>query len=222
MFTAHPAQKGVLSYTVSGIVRMPRRALEAAHVQAILRLRSTFASREPHSAQDDTSLNDASLATRYTALGTLVLTLPQILVFVSQIVSRVAHDRLTVRIRQFAAESAGRAHPERARFDDRLLRNQRACGDDRARADARAIQNDRSHTDEAAVFDDASVQRDRMADRDIFADIDAILLLHTVQHTVVLNVRVRTDTDFVHIAAEDGIHPDGSVFSEDDIADDLG
>ena len=61
-----------------------------------------------------------------------------------------------------------------------------------------------------------------MADGDVFAEIDAVLLLHAVEDAAVLNVGVRADANFMDVAAEDGVHPDGGVFAQDDVADDLG
>ena len=89
-------------------------------------------------------------------------------------------------------------------------------------ADLRAVQNDRTHADQAAVFDDASVQGDRVAYRDVLADVNAPLLLHAVENAVVLYVRVGADADLVDVAAEDGVHPHRGVLAEDDVADDLG
>lgn len=43
-----------------------------------------------------------------------------------------------------------------------------------------------------------------------------------MEDAVVLNVGVRTDTDLVYVAAQDGVHPDRHVLAENDVADDLG
>jgi hypothetical protein len=61
-----------------------------------------------------------------------------------------------------------------------------------------------------------------MAHGDVFAEIDAPLLLHAVEDAVVLHVGVCADADLVDVAADDGVHPDGGVFAEDHVADDLG
>ncbi len=61
-----------------------------------------------------------------------------------------------------------------------------------------------------------------MAYGDIVANVNAVLFLHAVQDAVVLNVGVVADADLVYIAAEDGVHPDAGVLSENDVADELG
>jgi len=65
------------------------------------------------------------------------------------------------------------------------------------------------------------MQRDRMSDRDVFAEIYAPLLLHPVQHAIVLDIGERTDADLVHIAPQYGIHPYGSVLAEYNVPNDL-
>jgi hypothetical protein len=42
-----------------------------------------------------------------------------------------------------------------------------------------------------------------------------------VEHAAVLNIGIRANADFVHIAAEDGIHPDAGVRAQLHVADDL-
>jgi hypothetical protein len=66
------------------------------------------------------------------------------------------------------------------------------------------------------------VEGDGVADGDVFAEVDAVLIFHAVEDGVVLDVGVGADADFVDVAAEDGVHPDGGVVAEDDVSDDLG
>jgi hypothetical protein len=42
-----------------------------------------------------------------------------------------------------------------------------------------------------------------------------------MQHAAVLHIRVRAHSDRIHVAAQDGIHPDAGVLAENYIADDL-
>src|SRR5579863_1092697 len=65
------------------------------------------------------------------------------------------------------------------------------------------------------------MQRDRMAHGDVLAEIDAPFFFHAVEDAVVLDVGVGADADFVHVAAQDGVHPNRRVLAEDDVADDL-
>src|SRR5579862_3848334 len=145
----------------------------------------------------------------------------QIFIFVAEVIPGVAHDGFFVCGLQFAAELAGGTHPEGAGLDYRFFGDQGAGGDDRSGADPRPVQDDRSHADQATIFNYAAVQRDRVADRDVFAEIDAPLLLHAVEDAVVLHVGVGADADLVDVAADDGIHPDGGVFAQDHVADNL-
>src|ERR1035437_1595525 len=148
--------------------------------------------------------------------------LPQVRLFVSQIVVGVAEDHLLVFLIQVAAEFPWGAHPEGVRLHDRLFGNQRAGGDDGAASDDRAVEDDGAHADQAAGFNGAAVQDGVVAHADVVAQVDAVLFFHAVEDTVVLNVGIVADADLVNVAAEDGVHPDAGVFAEDDVADQLG
>ena len=43
-----------------------------------------------------------------------------------------------------------------------------------------------------------------------------------MERAAILNVGVVADANFVHVAAQDGVHPDAGVLAEDDVADELG
>src|ERR1043166_3255094 len=60
-----------------------------------------------------------------------------------------------------------------------------------------------------------------MADRDVFAEVDAPLLLHAVKDAIVLHVGVGANANFVDVSAYDGIHPHRGMFAEHDVTDDL-
>jgi hypothetical protein len=148
--------------------------------------------------------------------------LQQILLFVSDVVFNVAQNCVFVAFVETAAELSWGAHPERIRFDNRLLRNQRAGGNDRTGADHRAIQDDGAHADEAARFHLASVEDDVVADRDVVADVNAVLLFHSVEDAAVLNIGVVTDANFVDVTTEHGVHPDAGMLAKNNVADKLG
>src|SRR5256885_9486159 len=65
------------------------------------------------------------------------------------------------------------------------------------------------------------MQRDRMSDGDVLAQIHAPLLLHAMQHAVVLDIGEGSNADLVHIAPQYGIHPYRSVLPEYNVPDDL-
>ncbi len=83
------------------------------------------------------------------------------------------------------------------------------------------FRDDRSHADQAPVLNHAAMKRDRMAHRHVLAEIDAPLLLHSMQHAVVLNVGIGADANLVHVPAQDRVHPYRCVLAENDVADDL-
>jgi hypothetical protein len=91
----------------------------------ILRLRCPSRIRAKcNSAQDDNPrYRQRPLATRAST------SLTQIVVLISKIVPRVAHDCLFLRWRQLPPELSRRAHPQRAGLDNRLLGNQRSRSD---------------------------------------------------------------------------------------------
>ena len=65
------------------------------------------------------------------------------------------------------------------------------------------------------------MQRDRVPDRNVLADKDAILLFHAMQNAAVLDIRVRADANRMHISAQDCVHPYARMFAEHHVADDL-
>ena len=79
-----------------------------------------------------------------------------------------------------------------------------------------------AHADEAGIFDDAAVDGGIVADRDPVTNDDGIAIAHAMQHGAVLHIGVGADADGMHIAADDGVHPDAGVLAEGDVADDLG
>src|ERR1700722_8502291 len=65
------------------------------------------------------------------------------------------------------------------------------------------------------------MQRDRVPHRDVLPEIDAPLLLHAVQNTIVLHVGVSPNAYLMYIAADDRIHPHRSVLAQHHITDNL-
>jgi len=60
-----------------------------------------------------------------------------------------------------------------------------------------------------------------MPHRDIFAEIDAPLLLHPVEDAVVLHIGVSPNANLVDVSAYYRIHPHRSVLAQHDVADNL-
>ena len=65
------------------------------------------------------------------------------------------------------------------------------------------------------------MQCDGMADSYVFAEEHSVLLFHPVQHATILNIRVSANADRMNVAADDRVHPDAGMFSEDNVSDDL-
>ena len=61
-----------------------------------------------------------------------------------------------------------------------------------------------------------------MADGDVVAEDERVLVAHDVEDAAVLNVGARADADVVDVAANHGAGPDAGVFADDDVADDDG
>jgi len=146
----------------------------------------------------------------------------QVRLLISYVVFGVAKDGLFVLFFERTAEFSRGTHPEGVGLDDRLFGNERAGGDDRAGSDDGAVQDDAAHADEAAGFDGASVENDGVADGDVVAYVDSVLLFHAVEDGVVLNVGVVADADLVDVATEDSVHPDAGVLAHYDVSDELG
>src|SRR5260370_34288767 len=102
------------------------------------------------------------------------------------------------------------------------LKEQRAGGDDAAGADFYAVEDDGAHANEAAGLDRAAVQGDAVADGDVVAEEQRIVVAHDVEDAAVLNIGAGADADVVHVAADYGAGPDAGVRTDDDVADDDG
>src|SRR5690348_11644909 len=48
-----------------------------------------------------------------------------------------------------------------------------------------------------------------------------VLISHAVKHAAVLNIRIRSDADRVHVASNDGIHPDTGLLAQHHISNHL-
>ena len=66
------------------------------------------------------------------------------------------------------------------------------------------------------------MQRDGVADGDVVAEDERVLVAHDVEDAAVLNVGASADADVVHVAANHGAGPDAGVFADDHVADDDG
>ncbi len=107
------------------------------------------------------------------------------------------------------------------RFHDRVLRNHGPGGDDGSFADLHVVQDHRSHADQAAIADRATVERHGVSYGNPVAHHHAVLVAHAVEHAAILDVRVLSDTNRVHVAADDRVHPHAGAFADLDVADDL-
>ncbi len=115
------------------------------------------------------------------------------------------------------------AYYQAAGGDFGSFQEERAGGYDAAGADAHAVQNDRHPSRcEAARFDGAAVQGDGVADGDVVAEDERVLVAHDVEDAAVLNVGAGADADVVDVAADYGAGPDAGVFADDYVADDDG
>jgi len=142
---------------------------------------------------------------------------------VIEIIFSVHHDRL---LRLFVVnlflEFTGNAHPQRVGFYHRAFRNNGTGGDDAAFTDFGIVQDDAAHADEAAVADGAAMQRDRMPHGDPITHGDAVFVAHAVEHAAILHVGVFADADGEHVTTDHGVHPHAGVFTDFNIANDLG
>src|SRR4029077_9044473 len=145
----------------------------------------------------------------------------QICLFVPQIIPRITQDGLLIRRLQLPPEFSRRSHPQRSRFHHRFLRNQRPGRNNRPRPNPRAIQNNRSHPDQAAIFNHAPMQRHRMSDRHILPENHPVQFLHAMQYRAILNIRVRSDPDGMHIPAYHRVHPNAGMFPQHHVPDNL-
>ncbi len=103
-----------------------------------------------------------------------------------------------------------------------MLGEHGAGSDDGALADAAVVEDGDAHADEHRIFNDTAVDGGVVADGDPVADGDGIEVALAVEDRAVLNIGVGADLDGVDVAAQDGIHPDGGVFAECDVAEELG
>ncbi len=64
------------------------------------------------------------------------------------------------------------------------------------------------------------MQRHGMADGDIIAKNQRILIAHDVQHRAILNVGPRADANVVHVAANHRARPDARILANHHVAND--
>ena len=88
-------------------------------------------------------------------------------------------------------------------------------------ADVRAVQQNRAHADEALILDRAAVDDRAVPDRHVVADRRRVRAVHDVHDRAVLDVRPPADADSVHVASDDGAHPDAALLADLDVANHL-
>ena len=141
---------------------------------------------------------------------------------VFQVVVSVHADEFEVGFVEGAADLGRNSGDKGMGRDLHALRDDRARGHDRAGADVRSIEYDRAHADENFVLEGAAVDGGIVSDSAHIADDDRMQKLHAVQDGAILDIGTGADTDVVYITAQDGVHPDAGVVTEDDIAYELG
>ena len=52
-----------------------------------------------------------------------------------------------------------------------------------------------------------------MTHRYILTQRDVVLLFHAVQHTTILNVRMRAHANRMNVTAQHGVHPNAGMFA---------
>ena len=91
----------------------------------------------------------------------------------------------------------------------------------RTRRRSGAVHHDGADADERPAPDVTAVERDVVADRHFVFEDGGVRPRRDVDDGAVLHVGARADADVEHVAADDGVEPDGRLFADDDIADDL-
>src|SRR5208282_1310738 len=114
------------------------------------------------------------------------------------------------------------ADDQAAGGDFGTFEEERTGGYDAAGADVHAVQDDRAHADQAARLDGAAVECDGVADSDVVAEDEGVLVAHDVEDAAVLNVGASADTDVVDVATNHGAGPDARVLADNHVADDDG
>ncbi len=141
---------------------------------------------------------------------------------VVEVVGGVFADEGEVFVGGGAAYFAGEACDEGAGRDVEAFGDKGTRGDDAALADVGPVEDDGTHADEDVVFEGAAVDGGVVADGASRADDDGVQVPHAMEDGAVLNVGVGADADGVDVTADDGVHPDGGVFAENDVAENLG
>jgi hypothetical protein len=85
-----------------------------------------------------------------------------------------------------------------------------------------SVEYDGTDADEDVVFEGAAVDGGVVADGAAVSDDDGVEVALAVDYGAVLDVGAGADADAVDVAAENGVHPDGGLRAELDVADDLG
>src|SRR5271163_2615922 len=190
----------------------------AASLLFLLRLRSLLAPSEdaglkpgatqsqnqkqiPCFARNDKS-GSASLCAGFVAVD----------IFVLDVALSVGVDGGLVDAGQGALHLARVAYDQATGGDFGSFQEERAGGDDAAGADVDAVQDDGAHANQAARLDGAAVERDGVADGDVVAEDQGVLVAHDVENAAVLNVGAGADADVVDVPPNHGAGPHAGVF----------
>jgi hypothetical protein len=121
-----------------------------------------------------------------------------------------------------AEDLAGDSGDEGVRRDYGALGDEGSGGDDRVGADVGSVQDRGADADEDVVLEGAAVDGGVVADGAAVADEDGVEVALAVEDGAVLDVGAGADADAVGVATDDGVHPEGGLGAEVDVADELG
>ena len=166
-------------------------------------------------------MTDSRAAAHFQGLG-LEGGFGQVVAGVVEVVVGVEADEVEVGGEEGAADLAGDSGDEGVGGDAGALGDEGSGGDDGAGADVGSVEDDGADADEDVVFESAAVDGGVVADGAAVSDDDRVEVALAVEDGAVLDVGAGADADAVDVAAEDGVHPDGGLGSEVDVANDLG
>ena len=129
---------------------------------------------------------------------------------------------------QIALVARRSSQPKSMRRNDCFFSYQGAGSNQRAFSNDNPVHDERLHAYETSVLQSAAVQDYAVSDGDVVADdqgragIIGVFAMGYMQHTQILNIATRADTDGVYVAARHAIVPDAALGADFHIADDNG
>jgi hypothetical protein len=141
---------------------------------------------------------------------------------VVEIVIGVEADEGEICGEEGAADLAGHSGDQGIGRDVSALWDEGTGGDDGIGADMGSVEDDGADANQDVVFQGAAVDGGVVADGAAVSDDHRVEVALAVEDSTVLDVGASADADTVDVAAEDGVHPDGGLGAELDVADNLG